>query len=196
MIFWSRKGQLGKIITSVPILISIIVILSIYLVFVVFAFETRGSHLPSSVKGVEFGDILFKEININGEKINFLDGIIKADLEAKKEESAGRKSNYMFLVKEAVRSKLETELNGIDEEYCLMLFQGGGNVIPENTKVGGNEKDIYYKFKNGKGEISYNVLEIGEYQRQGNLNQLIFNVKADNFEKKYELSYYYGRCLR
>ena len=77
-----------------------------------------------------------------------------------------------------------------------MLFQGGGNIIPENTRVAGNEKDIYYKFKDGKGEINYNVLEMSEYQTKGHLNRLIFNVEASEFEKRYDLSYYYGECLK
>ena len=190
----NTRGQLGKIITSLPIFIGIFVILSFYLVFVIFFFEIRESSTPLNIKGVEFGEILFKEIEVNGVKMNFLDGLIRADLESKNEEKSGRKSDYMFLVKEAIRLKLEKELSS--GEYCLMLFQGGGNIIPENTKVEGNEKDIYYKFKDGKGEIRYNVLEMGEYQTKGHLNRLIFDVKASEFERKYDLSYYYGECLK
>ncbi len=189
----NKRGQLGKIISANVVLIILVFLMAIYLVLTGFAVGIKKPDVPSSID-VELGDVLFKEINVNGDRMSFVNGLIRADLESKKEEKAGRKSNYMSIVKEAIKSELERELAG-DREYCLMLFQGGGNILPENTRVGGNEEDIYYKFKDGKGEISYNVLEMGEYQRKGHLSSLNFYVKTSELEKEYNVLYYYGGCL-
>ena len=209
----NHKGQLGKIITSFPVFISIFVIIVIYLVFVAAVYGIKGANVPSSIKGIELSNVLFNDIEVDGEKMSFLDGIIRADnylardekiqeellrasgIERERLLEESRKHiNYMSKVKDALKNKLEKENSG---ETCFMLFQGPGNIIRENIKLENNEKDIYYRFKDGKGEKSPAVIDMEFYYKEGHFNKLSsFTVKSDSFERGYAISYYYGGCLR
>ena len=106
----NKSGQLGKIISSNFVLVILFFFALTYLIFVGFAVGIKKPEVPA-VKESGLDDVLLEEIEVNGERISLADGIVKADLDSKKEEKAGRKSNYMSLVKEAIKTKLEKQFS-------------------------------------------------------------------------------------
>ena len=211
---FNRRGQLGKIVSANVVLISLVFLMAIYLVLVGFAIGIKKPTVYAVIEDVGLGSVLFREINVNGERMSFVGGLINADIyferDAEIQDSLRRASgderaklldesrkytNYMGKVKEALKSTLEKENSGKEEEICFMLFQGPGNVIRENIELDNNGKDIYYRFKNGKGEASNKVIDMEFYYKEGHFVKLHSFIVKSNVEKEYDIMYYYGRCL-
>ena len=80
---WNRKGQMGKIISSFPVMISVFVIMGLFIVGTFFISNIKGvednwrnAHveISSPVEGMELS---YREIEIDGKKMSVFDAIIE-----------------------------------------------------------------------------------------------------------------------
>ncbi len=211
----NSKGQLGKIITTIPVMIVIVFIIAIYLVLAGFAFKVRGENIPGFIESVGSSDVLLlDEISVDNKNILILDGFIKDKLyedEIKilsekirargfnnlEEENAAKErladiSKYSRGLREGIRKGLEqNNLNNYNgEKQCFIAFFEYGLPALSNWR---SARDIYLVMENGnsdKGDIN----ELEGYYDSGLLSLVKVPIKFYNSEITFIVQGYYGRC--
>ncbi|MDP1695444.1 MAG: hypothetical protein Q8L29_00850 [archaeon] len=213
MIF-NKKGQLGKVITSFPVMLAIFLLIAIFLAIVGMG-AIKKPEAFSSFTGVQ-DSILLEKVIVNGEEMTILDGFVK---------SHGTMSVYSpwwFLggkiisndfgtsLTEAMISKLKEE-SLISGPNCLLLDLSGSFFVDE--KVSGIS-GLYVKFYNGNVEnIGFNVLKASKVyalygaavvflkqSSEGSARETRFVLSpdfstGDNIKNDEEyIRYYYGNC--
>ena len=179
----NKRGalELGKIITTIPIMILIFLVIAIYLILVVFIDFAKGPTVPAVLdfedKG--FNEILFKEINVDGELMSLVHGLIRAEINEMRcaiinsrldgdpnnpiksdqerialIEERNKCVNYIARVKEGLIKVLEKEDKIFEGVGCFILCQScnvkTGFKPSDLMKINSNEEDISLRFKQGK----------------------------------------------
>lgn len=169
-----KKGAiLGKIITNIPVLIFLFFLIAIYLAFTGGVFAIKGPNEVNDINSLD--NLLLREINIEGNRINVFQGIVA------------------FWEEKIDIYKLSDALKAVIEDgKCLAIAQGE-NEMPAGEPGGNAYNDIF--IRNVRGEISLGSvgsrpLSLGLYERKGILNEISF------FKGKIiYIQYYYGECL-
>lgn len=183
----NKRGQLGKIITSLPVLLLIILVIAIYLISVglIGFFRMDGPDIPSVVEGIELDNVLLRDINIE------VDGVDKSkivfdwivDLEG------GGIDRYDF-----GRALKEMVVSEKIENNCLVIAKGESRNSAGLTGAEASD-DYFIKFVDGEafvGSLGNTPLILGGYESEGLLRQVSFN---DDSGKRIYFQYYYGGCL-
>src|SRR3989344_1158940 len=179
---FDKGGQLGKIISTFPVMLLIFLIIIVYLVLAVFAFGVKGEKVPVSIEKVNLDNLLLKEIEINGEKITVLDALIK--FEKREIEKAD-------IIKEV--EKFENK-----EEYILLLAKGESQ-YPGNMLGGTGMNNIVIKFKDGEFSSPNSASHqsyFSNYRKAGLSKQISFDIKGINEKNRLYVEYYYGGVLK
>ena len=210
----NKKGILDKIITSFPVLLGVILVLTVYLVLSGIAFVIKGVNVPSSIEqdsGLNEG-ILFNEITIDGERMSIVHGLIK-EASYKNEEhdirnKIGNEQNaeeaeelrvklkkigdYTGKVDVEIEKEIEREnlKNDDGEEKCFILKKEPVGIL--STKV------IALKAANGKAAtLEKEIIDAGRvFEEAGLLSSLKLSIYSNLLSKELDFSIksYYGKC--
>ncbi len=181
----NKKAQLGKVISSFPVMLLIFLIIAVYLILSVFAIEIKSPSLPAitatipgDIESIETQSILLNEITIKGEKITILDALIK------------------FEEKEIERDDLYDELKKfVDKNNNILLLAIGENKNPGNNLGGEALQNYVIKFNEDKINSGSFSSTFANYRENGLLNQLSFNINTKDGLKKIYIESYYGRQI-
>ncbi|MDO8508891.1 MAG: hypothetical protein Q7S27_04370 [Nanoarchaeota archaeon] len=206
----NRKGQLiGKAITTLPVLLSVIFISGVFLILVGFAILIEKPKVPNLLEGFETNDFIFTELNIQSERHLLVEGFVKERLMAVEFErlysraksgslTTEEKTRYDELniiynsffnnIREGIKKELEEKAEG----SCFLVFFDEGRPIQERVKLG--SRDIYYSFKAGKIEDG-RAYDFNLYYDKNKFVLVKFPVKTNNEKRYIVFQYYYGKCL-
>jgi len=188
----NKRGQLGQILTTVPVLILVFVVMLIFVIIVSGVSLIKGYNGGSSV--VSGSDsLLLQKINWNGEKV-FVFDVIKDFVIVDPKTSFNNKEN---------KDSLEKELMGfVDENFnCLALFKtkeqsGLDDLIGKNFY---DSNLFIIEFVNGKPERYENF---GDAERVHRVLKDKFGwpenfqeIKYTNGNDEFFISSYYGSCV-
>lgn len=175
----SKKGQLGKIITALPVLILIFFIIGIYLVLTGFAYVFKGASLFYFIEGVDTNDFLFHEIQINGQKMLLLDALIQ------------------FQEKKIERDMVNEEFKRlVDDQNNFLLLASGFSEMPGGLLGGQERNNFIIKLIDGeKKSPNYGSFHstFGEYRRKGLLQERVFEIRREEGIQKFYIEFYFGR---
>jgi len=166
----NKKAQLGRIITTIPIMILVIVIIGFFIIMSagIFAFKGKTSATPTSI---HHDNLLLQQIKIeiNGqeEEMLILDAAIK------------------MIKGEISESKLKESLKPLVNKQHPCLF-----LTPEkiHLKKGSQNIRIGYIYKNGEVLPNYYYLSTIHYNEL--ISETTLNINGENKE----ISAYYGPC--
>ena len=182
-----KRGQLGKIITSFPVMILIFLIMAVYLLLTGLVFTIKGSSVPSEISSVELEPVLLKEINIEIDKTK--KNLLIFDAIA----AYWNDKITIYQLGEELEDFMRRASN---EDYCLAIAQGL-NENPAGLLGGEAINDFFYRYKDGtmylEGNIGTKPGILRRYEGEGLLNQISFAVSNPN--RRIYVQYYYGRCL-
>ncbi len=210
----NRRAQIGKIVTSFPVMILIFFVIGIYIISAGFIYKIKEAPQSLSIEGVGFDDALLKEVKVRDQPMLIIDSLVKSIINDKKyneirKRTEGFRSDLVneqdnrFLDSDPLTFRKELSKNLIEllkrenldlfkgEKSCFILFTGNGNVVSESFDDSSN---IYAAFE--KGEVVASANDVENYKRAGLLNNKKFIIKdkgLGNFEVN--LQYYYGKCL-
>jgi len=174
-----KKGQLGKIITTFPIMLLIFLIIGGYLILAGFAFGVKGQKIPVSIEEVNLGDVIFKDIELNGEKIMLVDALIGLDEGIIKREEIDRGLEKAFNENKYVLL-LNVESNSLGRVFL-------GAIVTKNIILLENNKITY----------SSRPLDIlNNYRNEELLKKVSFNINKEGKKFNYNIEYYYGEALK
>lgn len=179
---FDKGGQLGKIITTFPVMLLIFLIIGGYLILAGFAFGVKGVRVPASIEEVNLNNLLLKEIEINGEKITVLDALIKFE--------------KYEIEKADIRKEIEKFEN--KGEYILLLAKGGSK-YPGNMLGGTGMNNMVIKFKDGEFSSPNSASHqsyFTNYRKAGLLKQISLDIKGVNEKDRLYVEYYYGEVLK
>jgi len=175
----SKKGQLGKIITALPVLFLIFFIIGVYLVLTNFAYVFKGSSLFYFIEGVDNDDFLLHEIQINGQKMLLLDVLIQ------------------FQEKKIEREVVNDEFKRlVDDQNNLFLLASGFSEMPGGSLGGAERNNFIIRLRDGeKTSPNYGSFHsiFGEYRRKGLLQEQVFEIREEEGIQKFYIEFYYGR---
>lgn len=204
----NRRGQSGKIIMTFGAIISVVLVIGILLVLSAFAFGIKQPEIPSQLESAEIleDSVLFKMIEVNGEKMTLLHGLMKADINSRKIQNIADLSfeerekylNFMARVKDGVIESLASESES--KEMCFILCQTCNTetgFTPYNLmKISPNEEDFVFRFEDGglagsPGELAATT---EFYSIAGLDNRISFSITESGKEREFNIVYYYGEC--
>jgi len=208
----NKKGQIGKVITTFPIMLAIFLLMAVYLVIVGMG-AINGPKAFIQSQGVE-DSLLLKKVVVNGEEMTLLDGFVRAH------GTIDTRSPWWLLggtiisnsfgtnLTEAMISKLKEE-SLISGPNCLLLDLSNSFFISKVSGING----LYIKFDKGNVEnLGFNSLSAGRiYSKYGTSvifsNQsvggsartarIVLNpefLSSDVKKDEVYIRYYYGDC--
>lgn len=144
----NKKGQIGKIITSFPIMLMIFLLMAIYLVIIGIGSIDRPTAF-SSFSGVR-DSVLLEKVVVQGEEVTILDGFVNI----RKLADNGKTDDavkYLEDLMKAIDDKLKRESVGGEKAKCMII-----NYDIVTTDVKGNPEERAV-FMNGKSQWNYDV---------------------------------------
>lgn len=173
---FERRGQIGKILTSLPVLFILLFLLGIFLVLSTFAARSFAT-VPDAV-GVWERDVLLKEINVNGEKMLLIDGLIKLE--------HGR------IGRDVLNEEIKKFVN---EKNNALLLAKGESEEPGRLTGGAGRNNFIVFYDNGvySPNLGSFSSHFAEYRNKGLLKGTFFEVRTGGIVKKIYIEYYYGR---
>lgn len=212
----NMRGQLGKIITTFPVMLLIFLVIVVYLLLSGFAFAVKSQSVPSVIEGVWTDNVLLKEIKINNENTLILDGFIRDRLyedeikilnekirfggfNNREEENAAKDraadiSRYGINLREGLIKNLgETNAgNYRGEKQCFIAFFDYGRPALNNWQFA---RDIYLRIEAGYIVVKSDIGELERYYDAGLLSLIKIPIKLENnIDIEFVMQSYYGRC--
>jgi len=182
----NRRGVSGKILSTLPVFLSIMFFTGIFLALVGYAVAIEKPKIPNFIEGIETENVLAKEITVkineNAKKILIFDALVEywnGDLN-------------IIEIRQSLEKMIENEGK---EGYCLAIAQGKQKNPAGQTGEAAHD-DFLIKFKDGEissGNIGYNPLELSRYEKNKLLREISF--KKLNDKEIIYVQYYYGKCL-
>lgn len=185
MIF-QKRGQLGKIISTFPVMILIFLVILMYLILAAFAYGTNTPNIPLEIKSAGIGnDVLLRNIKLDiggtEKEIMIFDAIVtywtKGEISSEEIENA-----LIELVNKDAR-----------ERDCLAIAQGiFSKGIPQIQNEVYDDYLIGYRadLPNNPARI---LVKLKDYDRNSLFRRVSFFSPREN--KAVYVNYYYGRCL-
>jgi len=171
-----KRGQMGKIITSFPVLIGIFIVIGLFLFLSGVLAGLRGPNLEKAYFESGEEDLLLREVSIDGKEMLVFEAIVKyRQGEVEREEVDG-------ILKEIVNK----------DGWCLLLAHGSGG--EPGGSLGGEERENFV-FENSGGVVSslnpgsfHSVF--ARYRYEGLLEKLKTGFSGEEIY----FEYYLGRC--
>ena len=178
-----RKGQIGQILTSFPVLFLVFFLILIFVIVSAFISTFGGGADLGEGIVLESRELMLREVEVT--------------LDDKVVIMSVYESVILYHHKKIERSELKEIMRSLvdDKNECLIFAQGEDtDPIPRIT----NEvvDDFYFKFKEGKARESnkgFVTRIFKQYNEAGNLENLYFYDEVN--DKVIYLRYYYGECL-
>lgn len=155
----NKKGQLGKIITSFPIMLAIFFLFVIYFAIVGLNVVNRPKPFSQAQGQIASDSVLLKKINVQGEEMTVLDGFVKVEQMSKETIAAGNPNDKIeemnryysdFIAEIFNQLRIESKFTG---KKCMILdypyFTPPADVPDVDTLVDWR----YYKFEEGKVSV-------------------------------------------
>ena len=170
-----KRGQMGKIITSFPVLIGIFIVIGLFLFLSGVLAGLRGPNLEKAYFESGEEDLLLREVSIDGKEMLVFEAIVKY-----------RKDK---IEREEIAVVLESLIN---DGECLLLAHGSGG--EPGGSLGGEERENFV-FENSGGVVSslnpgsfHSVF--ARYRYEGLLEKLKTGFSGEEIY----FEYYLGRC--
>lgn len=175
----SKKGQLGKIITALPVLILIFFIIGVYLVLTSFAYVFKGASSFYFIEGVDVDDFLLHGVQINGQKMPLLDVLIQFQDEKIEREMVNEEFKRL-----------------VDDQNNFLLLASGFSEMPGGSLGAAERNNFIIRLKDGeKTSPNYGFFHsiFGEYRRKGLLQKQVFEIRREEGIQKFYIEFYFGR---
>ncbi len=116
----SKKGQVGKVVTSIPVFILIVVIIIVYLFIIASMRVSRAPSLSSEGYYSESGGLILEEVAVSGKNIRVFDKLVSST-----------KENFVFGINEFLSLLLKEKDS---DNTCIIMFE---NPDKDSTSIVG-----------------------------------------------------------
>ncbi len=193
-----KKGQVGDVIATFPVLIAVFLIMLVFVVLSAFASNLLGlgkESIKPEIVSLDNSDFLLKQVDVN------IDGKMKRLLVF--DEIVVLEKQKLFFNGKDVRTFFDNIMVRQERNTCLLIYKGAFlqsslvyqcEVVKDSSQ--GKESVLLHGEKNiCKGfTTAYQNEGIIKYYGES-IAQSYFSVNRDSDQENIHLFYYYGECL-